>query len=134
MHPSIQAIQTEHAPKTIGPYSQALCLPPGKPLLFVSGQIPIDPKTGSLLKQDIRAQTKQVLQNLSAILFTASSSLEFVLRTDIFLRDLSDFSAVNEEYEKFFKGPLYPARQTVEVSQLPLGALIEVSCIATKNQ
>ncbi|MFQ5730307.1 MAG: Rid family hydrolase [Waddliaceae bacterium] len=100
-------------------------------MLFVSGQLPIDPKTGEMVAGDIRLLTRQVVDNLEAILRAGGSSLQQVLRVDIFLIDLKeDFVAMNEEYAKRFKGPNFPARQTVQVSALPLGSSIEMSCVA----
>jgi len=124
-------IETEKAPKAIGPYSQGVSLPVTKEIVFVSGQLPLDPKEGNLVKGDIQAQTRQVIDNIEAILEAAGSNLQNVLRVDIFLKDLKgDFQAVNEVYAQRFSGVPEPARQTVQVSELPLGAPIEMSCIA----
>lgn len=123
----LQKVETDAAPKALGPYSQAV---KAGDFLFVSGQLPIDPKTGLLVQGDIRDLTRMVIQNIEAILTAANSSLANVVRTDVFLTDLSQFKAMNEEYSKFFGGPVFPARQTVQVAALPLGAVIEISCIA----
>lgn len=127
----IKKIDSSQAPKAIGPYSQAISVESGQRLIFVSGQLPIDPATGDLVRGDIQTLTKRVLNNIEAILKQAGSSLEMVVRTDVFLKDLKrDFSGMNEEYSKHFSETTPPARQTVEVSELPKGALIEISCIA----
>lgn len=121
-------IQTERAPKAVGPYSQGVKV--GN-LVFVSGQIPINPDTGKVVGENISAQTEQVLANLEAVLTEAGASLKQVVRVDIFLTDLeNDFSVVNELYAKRFNGPVKPVRQTVEVSKLPLKVNVEMSCIA----
>ncbi|OGQ05973.1 MAG: hypothetical protein A2W61_04355 [Deltaproteobacteria bacterium RIFCSPLOWO2_01_44_7] len=124
----MQAILTEKAPKPIGPYSQAIL---ANGFLFLSGQIPIDPKTNavSLFDGDVGKQTELVLKNIQAILDSQKLSLASVVKTSIFLKDLSQFNKVNEIYAKFF-GPHKPARTTVEVSNLPKGAAIEIEAIA----
>ncbi len=133
--PKAQTIHTVEAPKAIGPYSQGVKIPSGSSLLFVSGQLPVNPKTGKLIESSIGEQTQQVIDNLEQILKAGGSSLGQVVRVDIFLKDLKkDFSAVNEEYGKRFNGPVPPARQTVQVSELPLGAPLEISCIATVEE
>lgn len=127
----MEKIETIKAPKAIGPYSQGVSIQSNQKLIFVSGQLPIDPLTGKIIEGGIREMTRQVLSNIEAILEAAGSSLEQVARMDIFLKDLkSDFAPMNEEYAKKIPGPIYPARQTVQVSELPLGAPIEISCIA----
>lgn len=127
MTKAIKKIETAQAPQAIGPYSQAVW---ASPLLFVSGQLPIDPTIGKLVESDIRQQIKQVLNNLEAILKAAGCSFQDVVRCDLFLKDLNDFAVVNEEYGKCFTQPIPPARQTIQVARLPLDALIEISCIA----
>ena len=123
------AVLTEAAPKAIGPYSQAIAVPPG-PLVFCSGQIAIDPRTGELYGTgDIRRQTHRVLKNLEAVLQAAGSSLANVVKTTIFLVDLGDFSAVNEVYGGYFPDHP-PARSTVQVAALPRGAQVEIEAIA----
>lgn len=128
IHSMLIEIKTDRAPQAVGPYSQGV---KAGNLLFVSGQIPIDPETGEVVGEDIAAQTEQVLHNLEAVLEEAGATLEQVVRVDIFLKDLgTDFSVVNELYAQRFKGPVKPVRQTVEVSKLPLNVDIEMSCIA----
>jgi 2-iminobutanoate/2-iminopropanoate deaminase len=133
MSQGIKKVETPGAPKALGPYSQGIIAGKGESLVFVSGQLPIDPGTGKLVEGDIRIFTKQVIDNLEAILLAAGSSLELVVRTDVFLKDLKNFSMMNEEYAKRFGQPA-PARQTIQVSDLPLGAPIEISCIAVVRQ
>lgn len=120
-------LSTEKAPKAIGPYSQAIL---SGEYLFVSGQLPIDPETGKFASDEIKGQTEQVLKNLEAILEEAGLNFSAVVRCDIFLIDLGEFSVVNEVYAKAFSTALPPARQTIQVARLPLGARIEISCIA----
>lgn len=131
-HP-LQKIETLNAPKALGPYSQGVSVQGSSRLVFVSGQLPIDPKTGKLIEGDIKALTKQVIDNLEAVLTEAGSSLDLVVRSDVFLKDLKDFAAMNEEYAKRFTGNTTPARQTIQVADLPMGSPIEISCIAVKN-
>ena len=121
-----EVISTTAAPSAIGPYSQAIRV--GN-LLFVSGQIPIDPATGEVVAGDIRAQTRQVLKNLAAIVEAAGSSLDRVAKTTVYLRDLGEFAAMNEVYAHFFGGEP-PARSTVQVARLPRDAAIEIDLIA----
>jgi 2-iminobutanoate/2-iminopropanoate deaminase len=124
-------IETNLAPKAIGPYSQAVSVPAGDRLIFVSGQLPVDPKTGEFVQGDIQALTKCVMDNIAAILKAAGSSMDKVVRADVFLKDLKrDFAGMNEEYAKHFNSPVPPARQTVQVSELPKGAIVEISVIA----
>ncbi len=123
---SRQVISSPSAPAAIGPYSQAVRT--GN-LVFVSGQIPIDPATGSLVEGDAGAQTEQVLKNLASILEAAGSSLAKALKTTVYLRDLGDFSRMNEVYARFF-GANPPARATVEVSRLPRNAAVEIDLVA----
>lgn len=128
---AIQKIETTHAPRAIGPYSQALSIASDQRLIFVSGQLPIDPNTGELIEGNIQTLTKCVLDNLEAILKAAGSHLQNVVKVDIFLKDIqSDFAGMNEEYAKRFNPTTPPARQTVQISALPKGATIEISCIA----
>jgi 2-iminobutanoate/2-iminopropanoate deaminase len=122
-------ISTNKAPQAIGPYSQAVRF---DNLLFVSGQIPIEPKSGEILKGNIKEQTKQILENLNNILTTGGSSLNNVLRTTIFLTNLKDYAAVNEMYAQFFEES-QPARSTVQVSKLPMDVQIEIDAIAGIN-
>lgn len=123
---SIDVISTPHAPAAIGPYSQAAR---SGNLLFLSGQIPLDPATGQFIAGDIAAQTERVLKNLAAILEAAGSGLNKVLKTTVYLKDLAEFGRMNEVYGKFF-GEKPPARATVEVARLPRDAAIEIDLVA----
>lgn len=122
----LTAINSEKAPEPVGPYSQAI---QSDRIIFCSGQIGLDPKTNKLVTGGIEAETKQVLENLLKVLEAAGSSKNHVVQTTIFIADMNDFSKVNEIYANFFNGEIKPARQTIEVSKLPKGALIEISCI-----
>jgi 2-iminobutanoate/2-iminopropanoate deaminase len=122
-----QAVSTDGAPKAIGPYSQAIRV---GALLFVSGQVPIDPATGQLISGDIREQTGQVLSNVGEILKAAGGSLADVVRTTVFLADLNDFAAMNAVYATFFESPP-PARSTVQAARLPWDARVEIDAIAS---
>lgn len=127
----LQRVTTDKAPAAIGPYSQAIVVKGSPSLVFVSGQLPIDPGTGELIVGDIKALTKQTLDNLEAILLASSSSMEKVVRVDVFLKDLkNDFSGMNEEYAKRFNPLAPPARQTLQAADLPKHSPIEISCIA----
>ncbi len=121
-------IATDKAPQAIGPYSQAIQL--GN-LLYVSGQIPIDPKTGNLVQGDIEAQTRQVMENLKAIVAIAGLTLSDALKATCFLKNMGDFAKFNGIYAGYF-GDTPPARETVEVARLPRDVLIEVSLICGK--
>ncbi len=123
----IKKIETKYAPEAIGPYSQAILT---GDYLFVSGQIPLDPESGLIIGDDIRAQTRHTLKNLKAILDSENIPLDNVVKTEVFLHNMSDFSVMNDEYAKIFNGPIKPARQVVEVSKLPKDAKVEISCIA----
>lgn len=123
-------IETTDAPQAIGPYSQAMFY---APFMFVSGQLPLDPQTNKLVKNEILEQVNRVLDNLEAILKANGCTFQEVVRCDIFLKDLNDFAIVNQEYAKRFKKEPYPARQTVQVAKLPLDAMIEISCVAVKS-
>ncbi|MBQ9133665.1 MAG: RidA family protein [Clostridia bacterium] len=123
----IKKISTTNAPAAIGPYSQALDL--GN-MVFVSGQIPIDPATG-LMADTIEEQAKQSLTNLKNILAEAGLGMENVVKTVVFLADLNDFAAVNAVYESFFADP-FPARSCVQVAAIPKGAKVEIECIAQR--
>ena len=120
-----EIISTENAPGAIGPYSQAIKT--GN-LVFCSGQIPIDVKTGEFVSSDIREQTEQVLKNLSAVLEAAGSSLNNVVKTTVFLADMNDFAAMNEVYAKYFSDNK-PARATVQAARLPRDARVEIEAI-----
>ena len=119
-------IQTVNAPSAIGPYSQAI---QAGNLVFVSGQIPLDPKSGELITGSIEDQTKRVLDNLKAILDAAGATMNHVVRTTIFLKDMGNFARVNEVYGTYFSAP-FPARATVEVARLPKDVGVEIDCIA----
>ena len=122
-----RAIASPNAPKAIGPYSAALR---AGQLLFVSGQVPIDPDTGMMVDGDIGTQTRRVLQNIGALLESAGLSLRHVVRTTVFLADMNDFAAMNDTYRTFFAEP-YPARSTVQAARLPRDARIEIDAIAS---
>jgi 2-iminobutanoate/2-iminopropanoate deaminase len=122
---SKQCISTTQAPAAIGPYSQAAR---HGNTLFVSGQLPLDPETNTM-PDDVREQTRQAMSNIRAIVEAAGGSLDQVVRCGIFVTDLADFTAINEEYASFFSGD-YPARATVQVAALPLGAKVEIDAIA----
>ena len=131
----VTKVAAAEAPKAIGPYSQGVLLDPSCKLLFVSGQLPVDPKTGKMVEGDIRVKTHRAIDNLEAILRAGHSSLKHVLRVDIFLTDLKrDFAAMNEEYAKRFQGDPPPVRQTVQVAALPLDSVVEISCIAYQEE
>lgn len=119
-------VQTDNAPKAIGPYSQAI---KANGLIFASGQIPLDPATMQIVEGGIREQTGRVLNNLKAVLEAAGSSLDRVVKTTVFLADLNDFGDMNEVYGSFF-GANPPARSTVEVARLPRDVRIEIDVIA----
>ncbi len=121
----MQKIYTPSAPEAIGPYSQAILV---DGMLFTSGQIPIDPKTGNVVEGGIEAQTEQICKNLAAVLSAAGADFEKVIKTTCFLSDMGDFAAFNAVYAKYFTGK--PARSCVAVKALPKGVLAEVECIA----
>jgi len=125
-------ISTPDAPKAIGPYSQAVAHPPGGPggeIMFLSGQIPLDPRTGELVKGTIEEETRRVMENLKAVLAAGNYGFEHVVKTTIYLTDLSDFGKVNEVYGSYFPANP-PARATVQVAALPRGARVEIDAIA----
>lgn len=121
-----EVIATDNAPGAIGPYSQAIKV---GTLVFTAGQIPLDPATGKLVDGDISAQTERVLQNLSAVLEAAGTSLGRVVKTTCFLANLDDFAAFNAVYSTYFTDNK-PARSTVQAARLPAGAQVEVECVA----
>jgi 2-iminobutanoate/2-iminopropanoate deaminase len=121
-----QAISSSHAPKAIGPYSSALR---AGQLLFISGQVPIDPETGAMATGDIAAQTRRVLENIGALLTAGGLTYADLVRTTVFLADMNDFAAMNEVYRTYLTEP-YPARSTVEAARLPRDARIEIDAIA----
>jgi 2-iminobutanoate/2-iminopropanoate deaminase len=122
----MKTVETQRAPAAIGPYSQAIV---SGGLVFCSGQIPLDPATMQLHGATIAEQTEQVLKNLQAVLTAAGSSLDRVTKTTVFLKNMSDFPAMNEVYARAF-GTHKPARATVEVARLPKDVLVEIECIA----
>lgn len=122
----MKQVSTKSAPAAIGPYSQAVKT---DGLVFVSGQLPIDPQTGAFPEGGIAAQTAQSLKNLGSILAEAGSDYSKVIKTTVFLADMADFAAMNEVYSSFFNAP-FPARSAIAVKELPKGAFVEVECIA----
>lgn len=126
----MKALNTAAAPAAIGPYSQAV--DSGTGLVFVSGQLPIDPVTGAFPQGGVKEQTRQSLLNAGAILSSAGLSLADVVKTTVFLADMADFADMNEVYASFFTAP-FPARSAVAVKTLPKGALVEIECIAAKK-
>jgi 2-iminobutanoate/2-iminopropanoate deaminase len=121
------AVSSPNAPKAIGPYSPAVR---SGNLLFVSGQVPIDPATGDMIDGDIAAQTRRVLDNVGALLAAGGASFANVVRTTVFLADMNDFAAMNKVYGEYFSEP-YPARATVQVARLPKDSRVEIDVIAT---
>jgi 2-iminobutanoate/2-iminopropanoate deaminase len=124
-----EAVVTASAPGAIGPYSQAIRV--GE-MLFTSGQIPIDPATGSLVDGGIAEQTVRVCENLKAVLAAAGVGFDAVVKTTVFLKDMKDFAAMNEVYARYFAGEGFaaPARSTVQVAALPKDAMVEIDCVA----
>jgi 2-iminobutanoate/2-iminopropanoate deaminase len=128
----VKIISTDGAPRAIGPYSQAVSQGtsrPGTDLLFLSGQIPLDPGTGELVEGTIEEETRRVMENLKAVLLAGGGGFQHLVKTTIYLTDLADFAKVNEVYGRYFKGAP-PARATVQVSALPKGARVEIDAIA----
>lgn len=123
----LKKVLTDKAPAPIGPYSQAIEVD-GK-FVFTAGQIPLDPATGQLVEGDIKTQTRQVLRNLEQILLAAGSSMKSVVKTTVFLKDMSEFAAMNEVYAEFFSASA-PARSTVEVARLPRDVRVEIEAVA----
>ncbi len=121
-----QAITTDSAPRAIGPYSQAI---KAGSLLFISGQLPIDPESGTLVTGSIEEQTKRIMVNLKSVVEAAGGGLDDLVKTTIFLTDLNSFAQVNQAYAAFFSGPP-PARSTVQVAALPLGSPVEIEAVA----
>ena len=128
MSTSARAVKSADAPAPVGPYSQAVV---AGGLVFASGQIPLDPRTGKLVSGEIEVQTERVLENLRAVLEAAGSSLERVVQASVYLVDLALFPRVNAVYARAFGGDPKPARSTVQVAALPLGAEIEIDVVAT---
>jgi 2-iminobutanoate/2-iminopropanoate deaminase len=121
-------VQTDNAPRAVGPYSQAVKLE-GEALIFASGQIALDPKSGDRIHGGVVQETRQVLDNLKAVLESAGSSLEKVVKTTVFLHSMDDFGVMNEIYNQYFKDDP-PARSTIEVSRLPKGMKVEIEAVA----
>ena len=121
-----EAVATQKAPQALGPYSQAI---KANGWVFASGQIPLDPATGQVVQGDIAVQTERVLKNLAEVLLAAGSSLDRVVKTTVFLKNMAEFPAMNEVYGRFF-GKEAPARSTVEVARLPKDALVAIDVIA----
>ncbi len=124
----MKEISTERAPAAIGPYSQAIKI---NDMIFTSGVIPVDPATGEIKGEDAASQAEQALKNLSALLEDAGTSINKVIKTTVFIKDMNDFAGINEVYAGFFDKP-YPARSCVEVARLPKDVLIEIEAIAEK--
>ena len=122
----IETVATDRGPKAIGPYSQAVR---ANGFVFLSGQIPLDPKTQQLVEGDVAAQTERVLENLKGVVEAAGSSMQHVVKTTVFLADMNDFAAMNEVYSRYFTTHK-PARSTVEVARLPKNARVEIDLIA----
>ena len=123
-------ILTSKAPEPIGPYNQAIKY---DKMIFVSGQIPLNPADGTLVDSGIRDETQQVMKNIRAVLNEGGFEINDIVKTSIFLKSMDNFNQVNEEYGKYFDNCIPPARETVEVSKLPLNVNVEISCIAIKN-
>ncbi|SFR81822.1 MULTISPECIES: RidA family protein [Maribacter] len=124
-----KVINTENAPAPIGPYNQAIL---SNGTLYISGQIPLNPKSGELVSGDIKLETKQSMENLKAILTEAEMTFENVVKSSIFLSDMNQFTEVNEIYASYFNAETAPARETVEVANLPKFVNVEISMIAVK--
>ena len=121
-----ESVHTDNAPKAIGPYEQAI---KANGFIYTAGQIPIDPKTGSFVEGGIAAQTRQVLENLKAVLEAGGSALDRVVKATVFLKNMADFAAMNDVYAQYL-GSAKPARSTVAVAELPRGALVEIDLVA----
>jgi 2-iminobutanoate/2-iminopropanoate deaminase len=125
-----EAIETSKAPKAIGPYSQAVR---AGGMIFCSGQIPLDPESGTLVSGTVQQETERVLENLSAVLHAAGVGFDDVVKTTVFLADMADFAAMNEVYARYFSGPVKPARATVAVAGLPRGVRVEIDALALEK-
>lgn len=128
--PKRRAVRTHAAPAPVGPYSQAVS---AGAWVFVSGQIPMDPRTGGLVEGDIEAQAERALENLGAVLAAAGLSFDAVVRTTVYLSDLAHFPRLNEVYGRYFRADPKPARTTLQAAKLPLGALVEIDAIALRE-
>ncbi len=125
---TLKIIRTNQAPAPVGPYNQAIAAK--GTMLFVAGQIPLDPQTGEIVGNEITQQTQQVMANLGAILKEAGTSWQNVVKTSVFLSDLNNFVAMNQVYSSYFNEETAPARACVEVARLPKDVLVEIDCIA----
>lgn len=123
----MNAISTTQAPQAIGPYSQGIR---AGSFLFLSGQIPLDPQTGTLVGTDVKEQTRQAMRNVEGLLSSQGLGFDRIVKTTVFLKSMDDFAAFNEVYASFLKAP-YPARSTVAVAGLPKGALVEIECVVS---
>jgi len=126
----LKKIETDKAPGAVGPYSQGTQI---GGFVFVSGQLPVNPKTGQKVEEDIKVQTDRVIENIKAVLKAVGLDLSQVVRCDVFLKDMNDFKAMNEVYASKFVTVPKPARQAVQVGRLPIDAMVEISCIACKG-
>lgn len=126
----LKKIETDKAPGAVGPYSQGTQI---GGFVFVSGQLPVNPKTGQKVEEDIKVQTDRVIENIKAVLKAVGLDLSQVVRCDVFLKDMNDFKAMNEVYASKFVTDPKPARQAVQVGRLPIDAMVEISCIAYKS-
>jgi 2-iminobutanoate/2-iminopropanoate deaminase len=126
----LDIIATGNAPAAIGPYSQAIRY---NNVIYTAGQIGLEPQSGQMVNGDVAAQTRQVIQNLNAVLLAANSGLDHVIKTTVFLTDMGNFQTMNQVYEEYF-GVTRPARSTVAVAALPRGALVEIECIAVVKE
>lgn len=125
-----QVVETENAPRAIGPYSQAII---AGDYVFASGQIPLDPQTGEIIEGGASEQTERVLRNLSAVLEAAGTSLDRVVKTTVFLADMNDFAVMNEVYARYFANAAAPARSTVQAARLPRDVRVEIDAIALRK-
>lgn len=124
-------LSTQNAPQAIGPYSQGIDT---GSLVFLSGQIPIEPSKGEITASEIAGQTRQVLENIKAILESGGCGMEQVVKTTVYLKDIGDFTKMNEVYQEFFSEGSYPARSAVQVAALPKDALVEIEVVAFRQQ
>lgn len=124
-----KVLDTNNAPQAIGPYSQGIDI--GN-LLFLSGQIPIDPAKGEITEMEVEGQTRQVLKNIKAILESDGCTMEHIIKTTVYLKNIADFTKMNDIYKEFFKEGAYPARSAVQVAALPKDALVEIEVVALK--
>ncbi len=122
-------IATTTAPAAIGPYSQAIM---AGDVLYCSGQVPLDPATGALVNATVEAEAEQALQNLGGVLKAAGLGFDCVVRCTVYMTDMADYAAINEVYARYFSADMPPAREAVQVSALPRGARVEISCIAVR--